>query len=143
MPYFGGKRLVGITKDQIVAFITHRQEQGIVATKGPKKGERIADVSNAEVNRELQVLKRIFNLAIESGRIAVKPHIPMLREAPARSGFFDRRQVELSEHVAMKLSGHLTPSVFRRYDIVSEGDLKAAARKLDAAMTGIGAQAAR
>lgn len=32
----------------------------------------------------------------------------------------------------MKLSGHLTPSVFRRYDIVSSEDLKDAARKLDA-----------
>ena len=29
----------------------------------------------------------------------------------------------LSEHVAMRLSGHLTASVFRRYDVVSEDDL--------------------
>ena len=34
--------------------------------------------------------------------------------------------------VAMKLTGHKTDSVFRRYDIVSEGDLREAARKLDA-----------
>jgi hypothetical protein len=39
----------------------------------------------------------------------------------------------LSEHVAMKLSGHLTPSVFRRYDIVSDADLRNAARALDGA----------
>lgn len=31
---------------------------------------------------------------IKSGRIATKPDIPMLREAPARSGFFDRPQTE-------------------------------------------------
>lgn len=37
----------------------------------------------------------------------------------------------LSEHVAMKLSGHLTPSVFRRYDIVSAADMREAAGKLD------------
>ena len=34
---------------------------------------------------------------------------------------------------SLLLSGHLTSSVFRRYDIVSEADLFNAARKLDAA----------
>jgi hypothetical protein len=51
-------------------------------------------VSNAEINRELQILKRIFNLAIEQGRIAGKPTFKMLREAPARAGFFEREQYE-------------------------------------------------
>lgn len=39
----------------------------------------------------------------------------------------------VSEHVAMRLSGHKTASVFRRYDIVSDGDLAEAARKLNRA----------
>jgi hypothetical protein len=33
----------------------------------------------------------------------------------------------------MKMTGHKTPSVFQRYNIVSDGDLREAAGKLDAA----------
>jgi hypothetical protein len=37
----------------------------------------------------------------------------------------------ISERVAMKMTGHKTPSVFQCYNIVSDGDLREAARKLD------------
>ena len=37
----------------------------------------------------------------------------------------------VSEVVAMKITGRKTRSIFDRYDIVSQGDLNDAARKLD------------
>jgi integrase len=83
-PWFGSKKLAGITLADVNAYIGHRQRQGIV-----RNGERVADVSNAEINRELQHLKRIFSLAIKGGLLGSRPHIPMLRENNVRSGFFE------------------------------------------------------
>lgn len=37
------------------------------------------------------------------------------------------------ERVAMMMTGHETPSVFQRYNIVSDGDLREAAHRLNVA----------
>jgi integrase len=89
-PFFGGRRLVGIGAADVTAYVAHRQKQGITN----KKCERIGDVSNSEINRELQILKRIFSMAIGHEMIARKPKITMLKEPPARAGFFEREQFE-------------------------------------------------
>jgi integrase len=94
-PFFGGRRMASITGADVTAFVAHRQQQGIVAFKGKRKGERTGDVSNSEINRELGLLDRIFSLAIKQNRLPAssKPHIPKLREPAARSGFFEKDQV--------------------------------------------------
>jgi integrase len=93
-PFFGARKMLSITTENVTAYVVHRQRQGIVAHKGPRKGERVSDVSNAEINREIQILKRMFSLAMRSGRIATRPHIAMLEESAPRSGFFEVEQLK-------------------------------------------------
>lgn len=101
-PFFGNRRLGAITTSDIRAFIAKRQrdapfERGSRPTTGASArpsavtgSQRL--VSPAEINRELTVLKRMFNLALQAGRLHFKPHIPMLRENNVRTGFFEPAQ---------------------------------------------------
>jgi integrase len=103
-PFFGGRRMAGITAADVSAYVAHRQKQGIErqrevpaedgSSKMVRKLVRVADVSNAEINRELQALKRIFSLAMKNGLLAMRPHIALLREDNVRTGFFTDQQVD-------------------------------------------------
>ena len=107
LPYFGGRRLTDITPDYVLAYIAKRRADTELVRKAydlvrkdwtvmhvPEHSRTIAGVSNAEINRELQVLKRCFSLALKHGKIFTRPDIPLLRESAPRAGFFDREQVE-------------------------------------------------
>jgi len=97
LPFFVNRRAQSITAEDIQAFIVYRQEQ---------------KASNAEINRELAVLKRAFNLGIQQEKIYRKPYIPQLVERNARAGFFE---VQDFERVLAKLPEHLRPAVTFAY----------------------------
>lgn len=88
-PFFAGCRMATITTADIHRYVAHRREAGIV-----RKGVRVKDVSNAEVNRELAVLKRMFVLAVQGEKLLRRPDIPMLEERGTRVGFFEREQLD-------------------------------------------------
>jgi integrase len=106
-PWFGGRRMAAITTSDIRAYIAARQQETTVfrsaftftARDGskrhvPERRDTIEAVSNGEINRELTVLKRMFSLAIQSGKLLQKPHIALLKEDNVRVGFFERDQFQ-------------------------------------------------
>ena len=120
--YFGTRKLVGITSGDVTAYKAKRLADTIITRKArvvtladgttQTTPEQRKPVSPATINRELQCLKRMFSLAIQSGRIATKPHIEMLNEAAPRAGFFEREQYE---SVLRHLPAELRPVVSFTY----------------------------
>jgi integrase len=96
---FGGMRATDITTDKVKTHIEKRMKYGL---------------TNASINRELAVLKRMFSLGAESTppKVNLIPYIPMLKESNTRKGFF-----ELGEYLALKsaLPSYLKPVVTFAY----------------------------
>lgn len=78
-PHFGAHRMTELRTADVREYIEARQAAG---------------AEPATINRELAILKRAFTLAIRGGLLLVRPHIPMLKEANARKGFFERADFE-------------------------------------------------
>lgn len=89
--YFGGRRAVTITTQDVRAYIEKRQRTGL---------------ANGSINRHLVALKRMFHLAAKAKLLSADhvPAIPMLKEGPPRSGFFEADQFKA-------LLQHLRPEV--------------------------------
>jgi len=77
---FQGMRATDITTDRIKAHIEKRMKEGL---------------SNASINRELAVLKRMFSLAVQSTppKVNLIPYIPMLKESNSRKGFLSLKSI--------------------------------------------------
>src|ERR1700733_2636040 len=86
---FALDRAVDVTSDRIQSYKTKRRE---------------AEAANATINRELAALKRAFKIAVDAERLSRAPHIEMLEEHNARSGFLEHADFialrkELPEHL--------------------------------------------
>ena len=96
---FGGMKAIDITTEEIRSYIARRMDMGY---------------SNGSINRELSALKRMFHLAAKDTppKVAMIPHIPMLKESNVRKGFFEHH-----EFLALKnaLPSHLKPVVTFAY----------------------------
>lgn len=89
--FFGESRVLDITTDRVATYINARQE----STPGAKP---------ATIRNELAALKRMFTLALQAGKVAIRPHIPSIEVRNTRTGFFedaDFRTVldHLTEHL--------------------------------------------
>jgi integrase len=96
--------------------------------KQPKIVPEVFNRDGAPIRSMLKAFKGACKRAGCPGRI---PHD--LRRTAVRN--LERAGVPRSQ--AMKLTGHLTESVYRRYAIVSEADLEAAGERLGAMFTSV------
>ena len=101
-------RMAGIAPTHLQKYIAWRQATGIVAKDGPRQGQRVKDVSGADINRDLSLFRRAFNLAVEQERLLRCPKFPALAENKPRTGFFEADQLA---SVLRYLPMHLRPVV--------------------------------
>ena len=92
-PVFRKRRLSDIATSDLTAYAVKRQAE---------------KASNGTINRELALVRRAYTLARRAGKLLHVPHVPMLKEANPRSGFFDDDQVAT---VIGHLPTHLKPVV--------------------------------
>src|SRR5688572_21732729 len=101
-PFFTGRLMTSITTSDVRTYIAQRQSATEVARKAytlrrkdgtvvtvPEQRRSIVGAWNAEINRELTILKRMFTLAMQADKIHHRPHVPMLQERNTRKGFFE------------------------------------------------------
>jgi hypothetical protein len=93
-PFFGGHRMASITTTDVRTYIAQRQSATEIVNKEytikrkdgtpiivPERRRSAAGASSAEINRELTILKRMFTLAMQAGKLLHRPHVPMLARA--------------------------------------------------------------
>jgi integrase len=114
MPFFGGRRMVAITTADIRRFIASRQPN-------PDATPPVTGASNAEINRELAIIRRAFRLALQGGKLLSLVHVPMLRENNVRQGFFEAADFDdVCQALPAALRGVVTFAYYTGWRIRSE-----------------------
>jgi len=153
-PFFESKNLSEITTAEMRRYIKHRSAEEIVVRKARVVMEEDGAVreypeerrftSNAEINRELTLVGRMFTLAAEDDKVVSRPKIPKLKEAPARRGFFEHEDVEaVQKHLPPHMQGIVDVAYVTGWRVASEVlplewrrvDVEAAEIRLDAGTT--------
>lgn len=105
-PVFTGWKMADITTPDIRAYA---------------KARRDAKAARGTVNRELTLLKRMFSLAVQGGKLLYRPYIPLLSEHNVRTGFFEREQFEsVRAHLPAALQPVVTFAYITGWRIDSE-----------------------
>jgi integrase len=111
LPFFGkNRRMTTIDSGLVKAYVAKRQADVIQTRKAhwetDADGNQVfieaqhKPVSNAEINRELTTLRRMFSLAIKNERLMHQPYIGLLAESQPRQGFFESDEIdELARHL--------------------------------------------
>ena len=130
--FFRGGRATDVGPTQVTTYVAQRQGQG---------------VSNRTINIKLALLKRMFRLAHENGKLLRVPRIKMLKEASPRKGFFERDQDEavrrhLPEDLQVAIAIAYTFGWRVRSEVLTlrrhQVDLKAGTLRLDPGTTKTG-----
>lgn len=79
IPVFGDRKAASITTAQIKWYTLERQKSG---------------AAHATINRELELMRHTFNLALRGRKLMQAPHVPLLRLSNVRKGFFTREEVD-------------------------------------------------
>jgi integrase len=75
--FFKGRKAASITTDLLREFIEHRQKQ---------------EANPGTINRNLSLLRRMFNLARQENKVQQVPYFPLLAEGRPRQGFVEDAQ---------------------------------------------------
>lgn len=111
-------------KDGRLVFMTAKVRQLLLACCDGKSGDTLVMTRDG---------KPVVDLRDAWGRAVKAAEVPgLLLHDLRRTGVRNLRKLRIPETVAMKISGHKTANVFRRYDIVDEDDIRGVTEKLDA-----------